>query len=101
MARRSSEDWRGLIEKWQVSELTQKDFCNQESIAYSGFHYWFKKFREEKALPPSAGGFIPVNVTPSRSEVNQPAAIELVMPDGRRVHFHEGVDVEFLRALLS
>ncbi len=101
MARRSSEDWRGLIEKWQAGRLTQKDFCKQEAIAYSGFHYWFKKFREEKKLPPSAGEFIPIHVTHSRAKVSQPAGVELVMPDGRRVHFHEGVDVEFLRALLS
>jgi hypothetical protein len=97
MKRRSPQAWRSLIEEWQASDLTQKEFCTQQSIAYSGFHYWSKKFREEKSLPPYSSGFIPVNVTPSASK----ALIELVMPDGRRVHFHEGVDVGFLRALLS
>ncbi len=97
MQRRSPQGWRELIEKWQASNFTQKEFCSQQSIAYSGFHYWFKKFREEKSLP----NFIPVKVTSSVSTGNRAASIELVMPDGRRVNFHEGVEVEFLRALLS
>ena len=101
MQRRTSEAWRELIEKWQTSDLTQKEFCGQQSIAYSGFHYWFKKFREEKSLPNSDSGFIPVKVTSSVSKNNRRSSIELVMPDGRRVNFHEGVEVEFLRALLS
>lgn len=99
MQRRSPEGWRELIEKWQTSDLTQKEFCSQHSIAYSGFHYWFKKFREENSLSNSDSGFIPVKVTASKG--NRAVWIELVMPDGRRVTFHQGVDVEFLRALLS
>lgn len=99
MQRRSPEGWRELIEKWQTSDLTQKEFCSQHSIAYSGFHYWFKKFREENSLSNSDSGFIPVKVTTSKG--NRAVWIELVMPDGRRVNFHQGVDVEFLRALLS
>jgi len=101
MQRRSSKDWRELIEKWQASDLTQKEFCAQQSIAYSGFHYWFKKFREDKVLSRADSGFIPVKITSSASKNNRTAALELVMPDGRRVNFHDGVEVEFLRALLS
>jgi hypothetical protein len=101
MQRRSPQGWRELIEKWQASDVTQKKFCTQQSIAYSGFHYWFKKFKEEKSLPNSDSGFIPVKVTSTGSKGNRSASIELVMPDGRRVNFHEGVEVEFLRALLS
>jgi len=101
MQRRTSEAWHELIEAWQASDLTQKEFCAQQSIAYSGFHYWFKKFRQNKSLPNTPSGFIPVKVTSSGSGNNHSAPIELILPDGRRVNFYEGVDAQFLRALLA
>lgn len=102
MERRTSQDWLELIQCWQKSDLTQKVFCAQQSIAYSGFHYWFKKFREDNSISKPDSGFIPVKITSHSSKKNNhSSAIELILPDGRRVNFHEGVDVEFLRALLS
>jgi hypothetical protein len=101
MQRKTSQDWRALIENWKTSGLTQKAFCAQQCIAYSGFHYWFKKFREDKSLAISGLGFIPVNVTSPGLERDRASSIELVMPDGRRINFHDGVDAEFLRALLA
>jgi hypothetical protein len=101
MQRKTSQDWLSLIEAWKASDLTQKEFCSQHTIAYSGFHYWFKKFREDKSLSSPGSAFIPVKITSPGSTHIPQATIELVMPDGRRVNFHQGVEVEFLRALLS
>jgi hypothetical protein len=101
MQRRTPQEWLSLIEAWQASDLTQKQFCSQQAIAYSAFHYWFKKFREDKSLPAPGPVFIPVKVTSPSTKSIAGAAIELVMPDGRRVNFHQGVEVEFLRGLLS
>jgi hypothetical protein len=99
MQRRTSEAWRELIQSWQASELTQKQFCAQYSIAYSAFHYWFKKFR--KTLPEVNPGFAPVKMAASKSSGNGgQVLIELVLPDGKRVNFFQGIDVQFLRDLL-
>ncbi len=101
MKRRTSQEWFELIENWKTSGLTQKKYCTHHSIAYSCFHLWCKKFREEKSLPVSGAAFIPVKVATKRSQNKCTAPIELLIPDGRRVNFHEGIEVEFLRALLS
>lgn len=101
MKRRTSQDWLVLIETWQRSGLTQKEFCAQQSIAYSGFHYWFKKFREDKTLSSPGSGFIPVKVTSPQSKNSLPVPVELVMPDGRKVNFPHGVEVGFLKSLLA
>lgn len=102
MQRRTSQAWHELIEAWQTSNLTQKEFCAQQFIAYSGFHYWFKKFRERKLLHNTSPGFVPVKITSNTAvENNGSPQIELVLPDGKRVKFYEVIDVEFLRALLS
>jgi hypothetical protein len=101
MQRKTSQDWLSLIEAWKASDLTQKEFCSQHAIAYSGFHYWFRKFREDKPLSAPGPAFIPVKITSPGSTHIPQATIELVMPDGRRVNFPQGVEVGFLRALLS
>jgi hypothetical protein len=36
-----------LIEQWQQSSLTQNAFCEQQSIKYHVFHYWYKRYHEE------------------------------------------------------
>ena len=40
-----------LIEQWQQSGLTQNVFCQQQSIKYHVFHYWYKRYREQHADP--------------------------------------------------
>lgn len=102
MQRRTSEAWRKIIQSWQTSDLTQKQFCAQQSIAYSAFYYWFKNFREEKSASKVNSGFAPVKITSDKPvENNGSVLVELVMPDGRRVNFFQGIDVQFLRDLLS
>lgn len=102
MQRRTTQAWRELIQSWQTSDLTQKQFCAQQSIAYSAFHYWFKKFRAEKELPKISTGFATVKITANKPVENQGSVlVEVVLTDGRRVNFYQGIDVHFLRDLLS
>jgi hypothetical protein len=101
MQRRTSEDWRELIRSWQASSLPQKQFCAQHAIAYSAFHYWFKKFREEQTAPGPGRGFAAVTITSNKLGGHGSVVAELVLADGRRVNFYQGIDVQFLRDLLS
>jgi hypothetical protein len=102
MQRRTSQSWRELIEAWQTSDLTQKQFCAQQSIAYSGFHYWFKKFREEKSPAGRPSGFVPVKIASNKAmENNSAMRIELALPNGKSVKFYGSVDEQLLRSLLS
>jgi hypothetical protein len=100
MQRKSPAAWRLLLEEWAGSNLTQKEFCALHSIAVSGLHYWSKKFKEETLSLAPSPAFVPVKIT-SVAKAHYASQIELVMPDGRRVHFHQGADAGFLKALLS
>ena len=102
MQRRTTQAWRELIQSWQVSDLTQKQFCAQQSIAYSAFHYWFKKVRAEKPLAGISSGFVPVKIATNEPFGKQRSVlVEVVLTDGRRLNFYQGIDVQFLRDLLS
>ena len=85
----------GYIGQWQQSGLTQKAFCLQVNLLYHVFHYWYKRYRTTDSKP--ASSFIKLRVsTPSIS-----SHTELVLPDGKRLLFHQPVSIDYLKALIS
>jgi hypothetical protein len=86
----------GYIDQWQQSTLTQKAFCQQINLSYHIFHYWYKRYRitDEQT---SASSFKKLRVsTPSVC-----SSMELVLPDGKRLLFHQPVSSDYLKALIS
>jgi hypothetical protein len=83
------------ILQWQQSGLTQKAYCEQQGIAYHVFHYYYKRFREKENI--GSHKFIKLQVTPGNVSTN----MELIYPDGKRLLFHQGVSVDFLKALIN
>jgi len=85
-----------LIESWQESGKTQREFCKNYNLAYTAFHYWYKKYRlSQQPTTPSA--FIPLQIPPN---IKNPIA-EITFPDGRRFTFYSGMNLSFLERLLS
>lgn len=86
-----------MIETWQDSGESQQMFCKSQGMAYSAFHYWYKKYRavHNTNEPPD---FVAVQI--KRPLSSSPVA-ELVLPDGRRLNFYQAVEASFLRTLLS
>ena len=83
------------IKRWQSGDLTQKRFCEQAGIAYHVFHYWYKVYRNSNQ--PATSSFVKLKVEPSLAS----SSIELVLPDGKRLLFHEPVAADYLKALIS
>jgi len=82
------------ITLWQQSGLTQKVFCQQNDIAYHVFHYYYGRFRSKNN--DQASTFIKLEVAPGYASTHT----ELVLPDGKRLLFHQGVSADFLKALI-
>lgn len=85
-----------IIEQWQQSGLSQKKYCEQNTIAYHHFHYWYKRYRNRQAAD-SAGEFVPVLVNAAASA----GSIELQLPDGKKILFHQPISVDYLKALIA
>src|SRR5215210_3711685 len=92
------EQMFSMIRGWQQSGLSQKAYCEQHSIRYHVFHYWYKCFRNLQ-LPSKDEGFIPIKIQPSNTIYTDSVHAELLLPDGRRLLFHQGVSSDFLKAL--
>ena len=86
-----------MIESWKDSGQSQQEFCKTKGFAYSGFHYWYKKYRHEKNADTSPS-FVAVHF--QKAPIGSPIA-ELILPDGRRLNFYQPVEASFLRTLLS
>jgi hypothetical protein len=87
------------IASWKQSGLSQKAYCEQHNIRYYVFHYWYKRYRDEH-LSTREASFISVDVNPDSSSTLC-ANIEVVLPDGKRILFHQAVSSDFLRSVIS
>jgi len=85
------------IEQWQQSGLTQKAFCLQNDLSYHVFHYWYKVFRNKESRP--ASSFIKLDIPPAA--VYGTPHSELILPDGKRLLFHEAPGIDYLKALIG
>jgi transposase len=84
-----------LIDQWQQSGLSQRAFCEQVNLSYHIFHYWYKRYRNKESKPLSS--FIKLAV----SSPSICSAAEILLPDGKRILFHQGVSADYLKALIS
>ena len=41
--------WQEHIERWRNSGMTQKDYCRQNGLKWSTFHYWKQRLREKSS----------------------------------------------------
>lgn len=94
------EQMFSLITSWQQSGLTQKAYCEHHGIGYHVFHYWYKCFRDFQS-PSKAEGFIPLKIQRENALHTSTAHAELLLPDGRRLLFHQPVTSDYLKVLIS
>jgi hypothetical protein len=98
---RKEQHWRDLIACWQRSGLSVRVFCQRQRLAIPSFYAWRRTLRQRdgQAQPASAPvTFVPVQI---RHDIPAlPAALELVLTDGRCLRIPPGFEPAHLRALL-
>jgi hypothetical protein len=97
--KQTKEDMLRMIGFWKASGISQKAYCEQNNIRYYVFHYWYKRYRDQQDAV-GDGTFIPLNVKPSTFAVSN-SAIEILLPDGKRILFHQPVGPDYLKSLIS
>ena len=84
-----------LIKQWEQCDLSQKAFCKQSDLPYHVFHYWYKRYRLNGIK--KTASFIKLKVSPAN--INAP--VELILPDGKRLLFHQSISSDYLKAVIS
>lgn len=95
----TQEEMFAMIGLWKQSGLSQKAYCEQNKIRYYVFHYWYKRYRDEQAGINSPT-FFPLNVNLPLYNTTC-ANVEVVLPDGKRILFHQPISSDFLKAVIS
>ena len=84
-----------MIEQWKQSGLSQKSFCEKESIRFYTFYYWYKRYRQHCQTSDSKSGFVKLKI----ERPTAAASVEVHFPDGVRLLFHEPVNPGYLKAI--
>ena len=76
--RKPSKDfWLEHVKQWELSNLSQKTYCNQSGISYGTFVYWRgQRLLESGQSKPRQ--FLPVEVKQSQSDASQSVKIKLI-----------------------
>jgi hypothetical protein len=88
------------IIRQQQSGLSQKAWCEQNGIAYSSFHYWYRRFRNDQTGKGQVTGDGFVQLMVQDRPTGTPWC-ELVLGNGQKLFFHQPIAVEFIRGLLD
>ena len=99
------------VEGWKTSGLTQRAYCDRESISLKTFSRWRRMLREASGEHERPVRLVPVRITlgreqadESRLSVGRSAAlsgpVEVVLSSARRVRFVDGLDEASLARLI-
>jgi len=83
-----------LVEKYQKSGLSQKQFCEEHHLPKSTFLYWLKKYRTENK---QAAGFIPINL----SGLNPASDYQIELPNGIRIYLNGTEGLGLIAGIIS
>ena len=75
--RRSREDWMQLMAEYEASGLTQREFCEQQQLAYSTFCYWRKHLSADAVSIRSAEPLVELPAMPMHEQTHWRLELEL------------------------
>ena len=78
--RRSEGEWREIFSRYEQSDLSAREFCQNEQIRSSSFFRWRSKLAGTNSSP-----FIPV--TTASPEASSRWTLLITLPDGCQLRF--------------
>ncbi|MBW2962813.1 IS66 family insertion sequence element accessory protein TnpA [Mesonia aestuariivivens] len=85
------EEMFAMIDEFDNSSLTARDFCKAKGVVPSTFYYWKKKRYGQNG----SAGFVTITPRPSVSK-----EVELIFPNGVQLRMN-GLDPDFIAKLVQ
>jgi hypothetical protein len=87
-----------LIEEWQQSGQSQRQFCIKNDIPYHIFIYYNQKYKQQHIG--NEGGFLPMEITNTSSHRNS-GDIEVHYPNGVMVRLPGSMNLRMVEHLIK
>lgn len=86
---RKADLWKGHMEAWGRSGLTQAGYCREHELSLASFGYWRRRLRASAHTKSDRSALVPIMV----NEMTTPAqVIEVRLPNGLSVHLPLAMD---------
>jgi hypothetical protein len=95
--KRTAAQMARLVVRWRKSGESREVFARRHDVSPWSLWYWSRKLPAESPKLPAAPAFVPVRVTAG----SETPAIEIVLPDGARVHVRAGTAVDWVRGVVT
>ena len=83
-----------IIEQWQQSGLSRKEFCDRHGISYNSLVSWCKILKDKKTAP----GFAEIKPLPAATSG---LFAQLHLAKGIRIDFFHFVPADYVQSLLK
>ena len=93
-----NQAWAARIEKWRLSGLPAKAFCEQEGLVYHQFGYWRQKFSSVDGTP-TGSKLVPVTMTTESRHTT--ASLEVILPNGVVIRGIDATNVALVTRLVA
>jgi hypothetical protein len=94
---RRREYWQDIIDKWKVSNLSGKRFCDEQGLALPTFYKWRRKLDykaiEDKQQAPT---FLEVSL-----DYNRSADVEIKLPAGSVIRISNSANAHLLTRVFT
>ena len=90
--------WKGHLEAWEQSGLTQSEYCHVHGLVAHQFTYWKNHFKKK----PDKNLLVPVQISPSSFQAKAAAssALRLNIENGFQIEVERDFDPVFLTRLI-
>ena len=89
--------WQMVIETWQSSGLSVRNFCKQEGLSEPAFYAWRKKLnKSNEPKDTNSSAFIKVSMLK-----DNPAPLELVLSSGNSLRISSHADSQTLSDVIT
>lgn len=93
--------WRGRVEAWRQSGLSQRAFCERNQLALSTFQLWLRQLKSQASRASTIVEIVPVTVSRIQPLRAQTPPIVVVMGGGQyRLEVAEGFHSTTLREVV-
>ena len=97
---KSREYWRGEVNRWRSSGLTQKEYCNKEGLSLDRFGTWKRRFDREGESRSGAPVAVPSGIV-SSALLERRQSLGLVVSERYRVEIPDTFSPATLESVLQ